>query len=111
MSGKTATPATSKEHRSEDTMDEAAGNIMEKQAELTMDSAGVKEKTQRVRLLRDHGKRRIQICFRITSQAFERLLEVSRLFGLKDTDYAKAVLYKDLGLWTERLDYRRRKKR
>jgi hypothetical protein len=100
-------PATSKERRSKDAMDEG----MEKQADLTMDCAGIDQKSQRVQLLRDHGKRRIQICFRITEKAWDRLVLISRLFGMKDSDYAKAVLYKDLGVWTERLDYRRRKKR
>jgi len=86
-------------------------NTMDKQSSLTMESACVDEKTQRIRLLKDHGQRRIQLCFRITERAFERLAEVSKLFQMKDTDYAKAVLYQDLGVWTERLDYRRKKRR
>ena len=106
MSGQ-AVPATLEERRMKDTMDEA----MEKRTDLTMDSAGIDQKSQRIRLLKDHGKRRIQICFRITEKAWDRLTLISRLFGMKDSDYAKAVLYKDLGVWTERLDYRRRKKR
>ena len=107
---KTAVLTASEERRSKDAMDETTENAMEKQAKSTMDCAGVDEKTQRVRLLKDHGKRRIQICFRITEKAWDRLVEIPRVFGMKDSDYAKAVLYKDLGVWTERLDYRRRKK-
>jgi len=110
-SDKTPTPATSEKHRSKDTMDQAMENSMEKGAYLTMNSAGIESRTQRIRLLKDHGKRRIQICFRITEKAWQRLVEVSRLFEMTDTDYAKAVLYKDLGVWTERLDYRRKKRR
>lgn len=102
MSSKTATPATSEKQRSKDSM--------EKAVKTNMDSAGVDEKTQRIKLLRDRGERRIQICFRITEKAWDRLELISRLFGMKDTDYAKAVLYKDLGVWTERLDYRRKKR-
>jgi histone deacetylase complex regulatory component SIN3 len=103
--------ASSEKHRSEGTMTQAMENTMEKQAKLTMNSAGVHSKTQRIRLLKDHGKRRIQICFRITPRAWERLIEVSRLFEMSYTDYAKAILYKDLGVWTERLDYRKKKRR
>jgi len=108
---KTPTPATSDKHRSEDTVDEAMENSMEKQPNSTMNSAGIETKTQRIRLLKDHGKRRIQLCFRITEKAWERLVEVSRLFQMTDAEYAKAVLYRDLGVWTERLDYRRKKRR
>ena len=108
---KTSTLRSSEKHRSEDMVNETMENTMEKQAKLTINSAGVEEKTQRMRLLKDHGKRRIQICFRVTEKAWTRLREISRLFEMSDTDYAKAVLYKDLGVWTERLDYRKKRRR
>jgi len=94
--------ASSKKHSSK--------NTMKKQANSPMHSAGIDEKTQRIRLLKDNGKRRIQICFRITEKAWDRLQELSALFEMKDTDYVKAVLYKELGIWTERLDYRKKRR-
>ena len=54
-----------------------------------------------------YGKRR-QITFRISQLAEERLEQVAELFNLKPAQYAKAVLYRDLGLFMEPIDRRRR---
>lgn len=54
-----------------------------------------------------HGKRR-QITFRIGPLAEDRLRQVAKLFNMKPTEYAKAVLYRDLGVFNEPLDQRRR---
>lgn len=54
-----------------------------------------------------YGKRR-QISFRIGSLAQERLKQVAALFNLKPSQYVKALLYKDLGIFNEPLDQRRR---
>jgi hypothetical protein len=54
-----------------------------------------------------YGKRR-QLTFRIGPIAQERLKEAAALFNLKPSEYAKAVLYKDLGIFNEPLDQRRR---
>lgn len=59
-------------------------------------------------LLKDHEKRRLQVSFRIGEHAWERLVEVARLFEMREGEYAKAVLYKDLGVYDERLDRRRK---
>ena len=58
------------------------------------------------------GKRekRLQITFRITPLAKERLNQVASLFNLKPAHYAKALLYRDLGLFTEPVDQRKRKR-
>jgi hypothetical protein len=53
------------------------------------------------------GKRR-QITFRIGPIAQDRLEHAAGLFNMKPTEYAKAVLYKDLGVFNEPLDQRRR---
>ena len=53
------------------------------------------------------GKRR-QITFRIGPIAQDRLEHAAALFNMKPTEYAKAVLYKDLGVFNEPLDQRRR---
>lgn len=84
---------------------------MEKEENSIMNFAGDEENSQRIRLLKDHGKRRIQICFRITETAWHRLVEVAGLFEMEESGYAKACLYKDLGVWTERLDYRKKRRR
>ena len=55
---------------------------------------------------REKGKRR-QITFRITPLAEERLKQASFLFHLTPAQYAKAVLYKDLGLFQEPIDRRK----
>jgi hypothetical protein len=54
-----------------------------------------------------YGKRR-QITFRIGPVAQDRLKRAAALFNMKPTEYAKAVLYKDLGIFDEPLDQRRR---
>ena len=53
-----------------------------------------------------YGKRR-QITFRIGCVCEDRLGRVSALFNLKPTEYAKSLLYKDLGIFDEPLDKRR----
>jgi hypothetical protein len=53
-----------------------------------------------------YGKRR-QITFRIGVVCEDRLERVAVLFNLKPTEYAKALLYKDLGVFDEPLDKRR----
>ena len=55
---------------------------------------------------REKGKRR-QITFRITPLAEERLKQAAFLFHLTPAQYAKAVLYKDLGLFQEPIDRRK----
>jgi len=57
--------------------------------------------------LEKYGKRR-QITFRIGPVAQDRLAQVAELFHLKPSEYAKALLYKDLGIFNEPLDQRRR---
>jgi hypothetical protein len=54
-----------------------------------------------------YGKRR-QITFRIGPVAQDRLERAAALFNLKPSEYAKAVLYRDLGIFDEPLDQRRR---
>lgn len=54
-----------------------------------------------------YGKRR-QITFRIGPLAEDRLRQVAALFNMKPTEYAKAVLYRELGVFNEPLDQRRR---
>ena len=54
-----------------------------------------------------YGKRR-QVTFRIGPIAQERLERASELFDMKPSQYAKAVLYRDLGVFNEPLDRRRR---
>jgi hypothetical protein len=54
------------------------------------------------------GKRR-QITFRIGPIAQEKLKQHAELFNMKPSEYAKAVLYRDLGVFSEPLDRRRRK--
>ena len=63
-----------------------------------MEKLGIDEK---------YGKRR-QITFRIGPVAQDRLERAAALFNMKPGEYAKAVLYKDLGIFDEPLDQRRR---
>jgi hypothetical protein len=63
-----------------------------------MEKLGIDEK---------YGKR-IQITFRITPVAMDRLERASGLFRMTPGEYTKAVLYRDLGVWEEPLDQRRR---
>ncbi len=57
--------------------------------------------------LKPHGKQRL-VAFRISQRAEGRLKQVARLFNLKPGPYMKAVLYRDLGLWDEVMDLRRK---
>lgn len=61
-------------------------------------------------LLKDQPdeKRRLQVCFRITEKAWERLVQTARLFEMREGEYCKAVVYRDLGVYDERIDRRRR---
>jgi len=54
-----------------------------------------------------YGKR-IQITFRITPVAMDRLERAAGLFHMTPGEYTKAVLYRDLGVFEEPLDQRRR---
>ena len=54
-----------------------------------------------------YGKRR-QITFRIGPIAEDKLRQVAALFNMKPSEYAKAVLYRDLGVFNESLDQRKR---
>jgi hypothetical protein len=54
-----------------------------------------------------YGKRR-QITFRIGEIAQERLAQTAELFHLKPSEYVKALLYKDLQIFNEPTDQRRR---
>ena len=54
-----------------------------------------------------YGKRR-QITFRVDEIAWDRLKQAANLFNMKPSQYAKALLYKDLGLFNIPLDRRTR---
>lgn len=54
-----------------------------------------------------YGKRR-QITFRIGPLAQERLRGAAALFNMKPCEYVKAILYRDLAIFDEPLDQRRR---
>jgi uncharacterized Ntn-hydrolase superfamily protein len=54
-----------------------------------------------------YGKRR-QITFRIGPLAQERLKQAAALFNMKPCEYVKAILYRDLAIFDEPLDQRRR---
>ena len=54
-----------------------------------------------------YGKRR-QITYRIGPIAEDKLRQVAALFNMKPSEYAKAVLYRDLAVFNESLDQRRR---
>jgi hypothetical protein len=58
-----------------------------------------------------YGKKekRIQISFRLTERAFFRLKQCSDLFNMEPSQYVKAVLYRELGLYEEPVDQRRRR--
>ena len=62
---------------------------------------------EKMSLMEKHGKRR-QITFRIGPLAEDRLKQVAALFRMRPAEYAKAVLYKDLNIFSEPLDQRRR---
>jgi len=57
-----------------------------------------------------YGPRR-QITFRLGPVAQEKLEQASELFHMKPTEYAKAVLYRDLGVFNESPDLRRKKQK
>jgi len=54
-------------------------------------------------------RKRVQITFRLTELAWERLKQAADLFNMEPAQYAKAVLYRDLGLYQEPVDQRRRR--
>jgi len=56
-------------------------------------------------------KRRTQICLRIGSIAAERLRQIAEMFDMKPGQYVKALLYKDLDIFKEPLDRRKRRHR
>jgi len=58
-------------------------------------------------LSREKYERRRQITFRITALAEEKLKQVAELFNLTPAQYAKACLYRDLGLFLEPIDRRK----
>jgi len=62
---------------------------------------------EKLSLHEKYGKRR-QITFRIGPIAQDRLDQAAVLFNMKPTEYAKAIIYKDLGVFDELLDQRRR---
>ncbi len=107
---KTSGLTASEKDRSKTPSVEAEEKVHENQPEITTTNAGIDQKARLLRPLRDHGKQRVQICFRITETAWHRLFELSRLFEMEPKDYAKAVLYRDLGVWTERIDYRKKRR-
>ena len=53
--------------------------------------------------------KRHQISFRIDPAAKEKLEKVARLFNLSPSQYVKALLYKDLGIFHIPIDRRRRR--
>lgn len=53
--------------------------------------------------------KRKQINFRIGPIAQDRLNKVAELFDMKPQQYIKALLYKDLGVFNEPLDRRKRR--
>jgi len=59
-------------------------------------------------MVREKGKR-IQITFRLTETAWIKLRQAAELFNMEPSTYAKAVLYKDLGLYQEPVDQRSRR--
>ena len=63
-----------------------------------MEKLGIDEK---------YGKRR-QITFRVDELAWQRLKQHAELFDMKEGQYAKAVLYANLGVFGIPLDRRKR---
>ncbi|MCD6241440.1 hypothetical protein J7K27_08025 [Candidatus Bathyarchaeota archaeon] len=53
-------------------------------------------------------EKRYKITFRISKLVKERLEMVAELFNMRPSQYVKALLYKDLGLFQEPIDRRRR---
>ena len=56
-----------------------------------------------------YGKRH-QITIRIGPIAADRLRQVAELFDMKPATYVKALIYKDLGIFNEPLDRRKRRR-
>ena len=54
-------------------------------------------------------EKRTQISFRLTENAFHRLKQCADLFNMEPSQYAKAVLYRELGPCQEPVDQRHRK--
>jgi hypothetical protein len=66
------------------------------------------EKLSPTELHEKYGKR-IQVTFRITENAYDRLQQVAQLFNFRNpSQYVKAMLYRELGLFNEPIDNRRR---
>lgn len=59
----------------------------------------------------DKYGRRKQISFRVGPCALERLEQVADLFHMKASEYAKALLYAQLGVFNEPPDRRTKKQR
>jgi hypothetical protein len=59
----------------------------------------------------DKGAKRLQISFRIGVLAEERLQQVAELFNMKPSAYVKSMLYRELQIFNESTDMRRRSKR
>ena len=60
-------------------------------------------------ILHEKYGKRIQVTFRITELAYDRLQQVAELFGFRNpSQYVKAMLYRELQLFTEPVDMRRR---
>ncbi len=58
-------------------------------------------------ILRDNEERRLQMCFRIGEKTWERLVQVARLARMRESEYCKFVLMRDLNVLSEPLDKRR----
>lgn len=57
-----------------------------------------------------YGKRH-QLTIRIGPIATDRLKQVAEMFDMKPATYVKALIYKDLGIFNEPLDRRKRRRR
>jgi hypothetical protein len=59
----------------------------------------------------DKGQKRRQITFRIGPLCLERLEKVAELFNMTASQYAKAILYREMQVFSESPDNRRRMKK
>lgn len=57
------------------------------------------------------GQKRRQIAFRIGPLCLERLEKVAELFDMTASQYAKAILYREMQVFCESTDNRRRMKK
>jgi hypothetical protein len=57
------------------------------------------------------GQKRRQISFRIGAVCLERLEKVAELFNMTASQYAKAILYREMQVFSESPDNRRRVKK